>query len=212
MAIGDVWRCAVSGVVGPSLVAPLGDHSEWVNILHLKTFDGAVSENDEADGAMSALVASYQQVAANSMFGEGMGITKIKTQNLTSGFSKDHPLTILLGTEEVLPLPIQVCVAVTGRSDEKGRRVTLYLAGISEVLLGSWGQLDPGVEFEFLSFLFGTKFGGPFSFDCVMFDRDGVLPTLIIDIFKVSGNWRTQRRRALTAGDSFNTKYEPVSA
>ncbi len=211
MAIGDIWRCACSGFVGDPDPEVTTVRSTWVNVFHLQTLDGVGTEDEEADAAAESLVATYQNIAFGELWGEGVFLTLIVTDKIGDAFTKEHTMEVPLGTEGFLPLPTQVCVAVTGRSDEVGRRVTLYLAGISEAVLGQWGQFAPNGEEGSLDGLFGTKFGGAFSFDCVMFDRADVLPTLIIDLFKVSANFRTQRRRVLSAENEFTTVYGPVA-
>jgi len=211
VAIGDVWRCAISGHVGEAAEPPLGDHSLWVNVLHLQTIDGAGTETEEGDGAIEGIVAAYQEMAFGELFGEGCFLTNIEAINQRTSFNVETGMQVNLGTEEILALPSQVSMAVTGRNDVEGRRVTLYLAGITEAVLGQWGQMEPTGQEQSVNQLFGTKFGGAFSYDCVIFDRDGVLPTKIITRYKISKNFRTQRRRSLTATNSFVTEYAEVS-
>ncbi len=210
MGVGDVWRCACSGIVGDLVPGPDGVQSTWVNVFHLQHLTGAGTNDEVAEGCRTALQATYQNLAFGELFGDFVFLTKIVADKQGDAFTKEFPLTVPLGQEEVLPMPAQVCVAVTGRSDEVGRRVTLYFAGIAESLLGTAGELAPIGQTDAMSDVFDTKFGGGFSFNCVMFDRAGVLPTLIIDIYKVSANWRTQRRRVLTAENNHPTVYKPV--
>ncbi len=210
MAIGDVWRCACSGIVGELDPGPTGVQSTWVNVFHLQTFDGAGTDDEEADGASEALQALYQELGFGGLFGDTVFLTQIDTDKEGSAFTKEHFMEVPLGDVENLPLPTQVCIACTGRNEEVGRRVTLYFAGITEAMLGEFGQLAPIGQTDAMDLVFGTKFGGAFAYDCVMFDRDGVLPTSVITIFKVSENWRTQRRRVLTAINDNATVYAPV--
>jgi len=212
MGIGDVWRCACSGIVGDLDPEVTSVRSTWVNVFHLQHLDGAGTNDEIAAGAVESLQALYQELAFGSLFGDGVFLTQIVADKVGDAYTKEFPLEVSLGSVEELALPTQVCVAVTGRSDEIGRRVTLYFTGISETLLGQWGQLAPVGQTDAMRSVFDTKFGGAFSFDCVMFDRDGVLPTLVIDLYKVSGNWRTQRRRVLTATNENPTFYQPVGA
>lgn len=210
MAIGDVWRVACRGATGDTITPPLGDHTDWVNVFHCKTFDGAGTEADEALELRRAFSIMYSNLGFQGIFGRGSSLQEIQVVNLTNDNSYSQSFEIDLEDEENAALPPQVSIALTGRDNVIGRRVTMYVASLSHALLGENGRLIvDGIATE-LATWFNTKFSGVWAWDCVIFDRAEVLPTIIITRWRMSPNFRTQRRRVLTTTQPAVTVYDEL--
>ena len=210
MAIGDIWRVAVSGAVGPNSEAPLGDHSKWVNVFHVETLSGVGTEAEEAFDIAITYQLMYADAGAIGLFGKGFVLLNVTTLNLDTVHSFEEDFTGFLGQESDRALPPQVSIALTGRNDVEGRRVTLYIAGINEVLLDDFGRLGTNAATDSLERWFSVKGELGFRFQPVIFDRDELLPTIRIDRWRMSPNFRTQRRRVLTATQPLVTVYAQV--
>lgn len=85
-----------------------------------------------------------------------------------------------------------------------------YVAGISLDWLGLAGQLKVVGAVENLVEWFSSGTSGFLEMRPVIFDRDGVLPTLEVDRARVSPGFRTQRRRTVNVLNETPTSYVPV--
>lgn len=210
MAIGDVWRVAVRGATGPEFQAPLGNHTDWVNVFHCQTFDGAGPEDDEAFELQLAFLLMFFDLGSSGVFGVGTSVQSIEVINQSNDHAFETQFEVDIGLVEGRPLPSQVSIALTGRNDAVGRRVTMYVASINEFNLLEFGRLDGLGAVGILDQWFNTKFSGVWAWDCVIFDRAKILPTIIIDRWRMSPNFRTQRRRVLTTSQPLVTVYGPL--
>lgn len=210
MAIGDIWRVDVVGLTQAPGPGPGDFRTSWVNVWFLQVTAGIVTPTTEAQAAIDIIHEKFTDSAAQDLFGKGTALKTIRAVRESDGFQGEEDIEEDIGAQFVEALPPQVCVVVTGRNGAEGRRTMRYVAGISLDWLGTAGQLLVIGPVANLVDWFSSGSSGVVTMRPVIFDRDGVLPTLFVDRARISPGFRTQRRRTVNVLNEVTTVYLPV--
>jgi len=153
----------------------------------------------------------YETAAAQDLFGSGMTLKRIRAVRQSDSREQLTEFESNLGNPGIRGVPNGSAVLVTGRSDALGRRTERYVAGVNINQLAHGGQLvAEGAVVEFINWM-ASGSGVTFTMRPVIFDRDGVLPTLFVTRARVSPGWRAQRRRSTGVVNELPTEYSPVN-
>ena len=211
MPIGDVWRVDAIGIIqavgGPT--PPFS--SDWVLVWHIRTTAGVGTDLVEGSEAVEYVFDKLFISGGNDLFGQGVTLRAVRAIRVSDGFTRSQIFNEDLGDDTQDCLPPQCCVMVTGRSGALGRRTTKYAPGVGNDNLGTFGQLKLTDAVVLMTAWFESAGLATFTFESVIFDDDGVLPTITVTRARVSPGFRTQRRRVLDAINEVKTFYSPIT-
>lgn len=215
MALGDVYRCDLSGTGGfPDQEQP--SFWEWVLTMHWLIVGGDGDDASVANHLGVEFVNRVLRFADEGLFGRTLQTTHIRCVNQRTGVKFEQEFVFSLAPFGEDPLPPQVCVIVTGRADALGRRTLMYWPGISTQFLrvdGTVEQVPPVTQLGEVYWpelwIDETTFEIMIAVGCI-FDRSGANPTVPVTRTAVGGVWRSQRRRALSHSNPDPPPFIPV--
>lgn len=207
MPIGDVWRCDAVGQVVVQSVGPGIFTSNWVNVWHLEVTAGVGTPTLEGNDAVAIIRQYYQFATDVDLFGKGVGLKSIRAVRQSDDRQQITEFEEDIGSQFGICLPPGVCLLVTGRNDVEGRKSSRYAAGVSRDWLTDGGQVLVEDAPAVLTSWFSSGTGVTFTMRPVLFDRDGLLPTLFINRARLSPGFRSQRRRSVKVSGEVTTSY-----
>ena len=210
MPIGDVWRVDASGLVISLGEAPLLVRWLWVNVWHLEVTAGIGTPTLEGNDAVQIVEQYYDLAVGAFIFGSGVTLKRIRAVRQSDSREQLTEFEKNLGNPGIRCVPNGSSVLVTGRSDALGRRTERYVAGIGLNALGNGGQLVAEGAVTVLREWMASGTGVTFTMRPVLFDRDGVLPTVFVNRARISPGFRSQRRRSTNVENELPTEYFPV--